>query len=218
MTKGKVLLFSFLILYFTLPDQTYREVNLESVWKRIYIDGVGIIDIPPTMEVQSETYKRKTSGYLFDDDNRIIIQQKGLNDFVDSAFNRYARVIINTIYGKPGDFLTLYFDINSLSQAEIEELNTLLYQQSVQSLKLINHKMIKWYPLRIEKVNGMSCFHVKYIRQMSDNPYVMVNMYLFHNYDRAHILTLSYRVSEADYWEKDFKRILSSFRITNIRP
>lgn len=52
---------------------------------------------------------------------------------------------------------------------------------------------------------------------MRAKPYVLVNMYLFQNNDRMHTLILSYRLSEKTYWENDFKKILKSFRISNIR-
>jgi hypothetical protein len=41
-------------------------------------------------------------------------------------------------------------------------------------------------------------------------------VYYFQNYDRMHSLTLSYRISEAEYWKNDFATILKSFRLTNI--
>ena len=65
----------------------------------------------------------------------------------------------------------------------------------------------KWYVV----------FAYKLQRQLNNNPYVIVHVYCFHNYDREHTLTLSYRLSEENYWKSDFAKILNSFRITNIK-
>jgi hypothetical protein len=69
----------------------------------------------------------------------------------------------------------------------------------------------------VEKINGVSCIHIGYKRQLHDKPFVLVHIYYFHNNDRVHALTLSYRLSEVDYWREDFAKILKSFRITTIR-
>ncbi|MDR1346951.1 MAG: hypothetical protein LBJ63_00755 [Prevotellaceae bacterium] len=83
-------------------------------------------------------------------------------------------------------------------------------------MKQINIKIIEWYHLKIEVINGMSCIHISYQRQLKDNAFVLVQTYIFHNYDRMHSLTLSYRLSEENYWKSDFTKILNNFRITNI--
>lgn len=189
-------------------------------WERIYIKNVGSFDLPPTMEVQKGKYRefvdeiKKIKGF---DASQLTAQQKGLNEFGKEGFEKYARVMVETTFGSPGDFEKFNFNFTEITQADIAELNTIYKQQIQQSFLGTGLKLIEWYPLKIEKVNGVSCIHINYKRQLQDKPFVLVHIYYFHNNDRMHYLTLSYRLSEADYWKADFETILKSFRITNIR-
>lgn len=188
-------------------------------WQRIYIKNVGSFDLPPTMEIQKGKFKefvdqvKNIQGY---DAAQITAQQNGLNKGNSKGFEKYARVMIETQYGKAGDFDKINFDMTEF-QAQINEFNSGFKQQIQQSFSGTGQKLIDWYPLKIEKTNGMSCFHITYKRQLADNPIVLVNVYFLSNSDRQHTLTLSYRVSESEYWKSDFAQILKSFRITNIK-
>lgn len=200
--------------------QTIPLPTLPSGWERIFIKNVGSFDLPPTMEVQNGKYKefidelKKIKGY---DATQITAQQKGLNEFGRKGFEKYARVMVETTFGSPGDFEKLNFNIAEYSQAEISELNSTYKQQFQQSFIGTGLKIVEWYPLKLEELNGMSCIHLSYKRQLQDKPYVLVHIYYFHNNDRMHSLTLSYRISEIAYWKSDYSTILKSFRITNVR-
>jgi len=195
-------------------------------WKRIYIEGIGTIDIPPTMEVQSGIYKEiidplkpelmRSMGIVSNPNYDIIIQQKGLNDLESSGFQRYARVMINTDIGKMGDFDTLYFNINDYSASDIRELNNLFQSSTTSGFSGTGLKLVNWVPLKLEKINGMSCIHISYTRQLNNNPAVFVSIYKFQNVNRMFTLTLSYRQNESDFWSGDFNIILDSFRIEKI--
>ena len=171
------------------------------------------------MEIQKGKYKlfvdqaKKIKGF---EAAQIAAQQKGLNEGTTKSFEKYARVMIETQIGKSGDFGKINFDLSEF-QSQINKLNSGFKQQIQQSFTGTGQKLIEWYPLKVEKINGMSCIHISYKRQQNDNPIVIVNAYFFDNYDRNHIFTLSYRVSESDYWKVDFAKILKSFRITNIK-
>jgi curved DNA-binding protein CbpA len=196
-------------------------------WKRIYLEGIGTIDIPQTMEVQSGIYKEindsikpelmKFMGFVSNPKYDLIVQQKGLNDLESSAYQRYARVMLDTDIGKTGDFDTLYFDINEYSAADIRELNNVFHSSMNSSFSGTGLKLVSWFPLKIEKINGMSCIHISYTRQLGNNPEVFVDIYKFQNVDKMHSLTLSYRLNENDYWSSDFDIILKSFRIEIIK-
>ena len=200
--------------------QTLPPPTVPIGWERIYIKNVGSFDLPPTMEVQKGKYKefvdeiKKIKGF---DATQLTAQQKGLNEFGKEGFEKYARVMVETTFGSVGDFEKLNFNIATYTQADISELNTTYKQQIQQSFIGTGLKLIEWYPLKLEKVNGMSCIHISYKRQLQDKPFVLVHIYYFHNNDRMHSLTLSYRLSEVDYWKSDYATILKSFRITNIR-
>ncbi|MES2852262.1 MAG: hypothetical protein V4698_05065 [Bacteroidota bacterium] len=200
--------------------QTLPLPTLPTGWERVYIKNVGSFDLPPTMEIQKGKYKefvdeiKKIKGF---DASQLVAQQKGLNEFGKEGFEKYARVMVETTLGAVGDFEKLNFNITQYTQADILDLSSTYKQQIQQSFLGTGLKLIEWYPLKIEKVNGMSCIHISYRRQLQDKPLVLVHMYIFHNNDRMHTFTLSYRISEVDYWKSDYVTVLKSFRITNNR-
>lgn len=220
--KKLLLLLSSILLILESYSQTlpHSLPVLKTGWSRIYIKDVGSYDLPPTMEVQKGKYKefndntKKIYGF---DATQITAQQKGLNEFEEKGFEKYARVMIKTDIGAVSDYEKLSFNIFEFTKADILEMNNMFKQQIRQGFSGTGLKLTEWYPIKIEKVNGMSCIHISYKRQLNDNPFVLVNMYIFHNNDRMHTFTLSYRLSEANSWQSDFATILNSFRISNIR-
>jgi hypothetical protein len=222
---------SFLVLIVSLffTKSTLGQDVLQPVqkgWDRIYIKDVGYFDLPQTVEIPKGVYKefvdgfREIKGY---DTPQFVAQQKGLNDFNIDGFEKYSRVMLATDIGSPDDFINSDFDLTLFTTEDfttLEKATDEAYkEQVVKSIELAENgvKIIEWYPLKIEKINGFLCFHVSYTRQFLDRPLVLVNMYAFHNYDRMHTLTLSYRLSEANYWKTDFEKVLDSFRITNLK-
>lgn len=210
-------------MLFLVQIYTAQSLSLPSVttgWERIYVKNFGSFDLPPTMEVQKGTYKenadeiKKLNGI---DASQIIAQQKGLNKNNEEGFEKYGRVLFKTTYGQIGDFETLNFNITQYTQSDILELDSFFEKQFKLSVLGTKLKIIEWYPLKIEKINEMSCFHMSYKRQLDNNPFVLVHIYSFHNNDRMHTFTLSYRISELDYWESDFEKIIKSVNVSDIR-
>jgi hypothetical protein len=148
---------------------------------------------------------------------QLVAQPIGINDYEEGGLEKYSRVMLETQIKSPGEFLKLNFNISEVTSADKAEIDTDLKKVQQKALIKIGHKLITWYPVKVEKINGMSCIHLNFIRQFNENPNVLVNMYMFFNNDRVHTLTLSYRIKEKVYWESDFKAILKSFRITNIK-
>lgn len=215
-------LFIILVLVTSLNtfSQSQTAQTLLSGWKRIYIRNVGYIDMPPNMEVQAGTYQEIMNNYynrLEIDAPQLVFQQKGLNSNSVSSFQTYGRVLVETQIGNYGDFQPLSFNITTVTASEINEINLNFKQKTKSDLASIGHTMIEWYPLKVKKVNGLPCIHVSYKRQLGSNPIVLVNYYIFQNNDRMHALTLSYRISESGIWKTNFDRILTSFRITNVK-
>jgi hypothetical protein len=194
--------------------------DVKNDWKRLFIQDLGSIDIPPTMEVLSGKYKEivtEVKDVMKIDASNIIIHQKGLNEFEESSFQKYARVLIDTEIGQDKQFESLTFNINYFSAKDIEELEKIFLMGIEDSIKNTDIKIKEWFPLKLETINGMSSLHFRYIRQLRNNPLVHVEIFIFFNNDRFHRLTLSYRLSEEEYWKDDLNNILNSFRITNIR-
>ena len=198
-----------------------KEADLSVGWHRVKIPEVGTIDIPPSMEVQGGKYARLNQafkksflkGSTGSTAGRITIQPKGLNAFDPAAINSYVRVMVTTDAGDAGDFESL----NSKFEATADELlgiSTFFRTQAENAFK--NTKILQWDAPSLELVNGMQAIRLGYRRQLRGAPPVKVTAYIFQNYDRTHMLTMSYRESERSQWLSDFPGILKSFRITNI--
>jgi len=212
-----------LLILFTLQllfAQIAPLPQLPKNWERFTIENIGSIDIPPTMELQEGAYKRFLNEIkqqvlkMNQSTNSITFQPAGANDSFRSS--RYARIILQTEKGDRD--LTLDFDIKDFSASDIRELNNMARDQYAESLPLTpGMKLLQWFPLKVEKVNGMSCIHISYKRQLGKNAPVTVHLYQFPNYDLSHTLTISYRDTEKDHFEKDFDTVLASFRLNKRR-
>jgi len=205
-----------------LNSQSNSMPRLNDNWERIIIENVGSFDIPPTMESQDGPYKL-SKNFLINTlkmnqmTSQIIVQQKELNNFSNDSFSRYARVIFRTENGSRDKGLILNMDIFQFSKDSISSLND-FYKDATQSeFSSTGMKLLEWYPLTVEKINGMSCIHISYKRQIGNNQPVIVHNYHFFNYDYDHSFIMAYRENEKDYWENDFKIILNSLRIRNRR-
>ena len=197
---------------------------LEKGWERVKIEFLGTIDLPLNMEIQGGNYKqymdnlKEINGVSA---SRVIFQQKNLNNLNQSSFNTYARVFIRTETGTSGEFKRLR--TSSFSQSELTELNNSYKNEIQQELSRANAsananaKILEWYQAKQTTVNGMTCITFGYKRQIGSNPPVNVTFYFFHNYDRMHVLTFEYRISDADMWAGTFDKVLKSYRITNIK-
>ncbi len=199
-------------------NNSFPLLPVKTDWQRIDITDLGSIDLPPTLEIQGLEYKKGMDNYrAFGKIPVLVAQQKELNNGDKESSKRYARVMIETIYGKDGDFEKLNFNIKKLRVDSIGQLDKDLKTQCDKGLNKINQKLIEWYPVTLEKINGMSCIHISYTRQLYNNPVEKVDLYRFQNNDRIHGLILSYRISESEIWKNDFDAVLKSFRVSNIR-
>jgi hypothetical protein len=197
----------------------------QTSFENYLLKDLGSISIPTNMELQSGNYKKfaeeyqkqqgKKFGYEISD-NRVVFQQKGLNSGDKTGFSSYARVILETTIGNYGDFEKLSTKLSATTQ-ELSELSSQLKSQTEQSFNGTGLKLISWYGIQIVNVNGRTALKISYLRQLNDNPYVTVAIYQFHNNDRMHQLTMSYRQQDADTWKNVYSKILNSFAITNVR-
>jgi len=215
-------------LEFEIPyqdDKPESPGNGKPGWYRVYIEDMGSIDLPPTMEVQGGLFKKvfdeiiESHGIVV---SKFLAQPKGLNEWTEDGFNRFVQVMVDSELGKLGDFEQLNFNIHEYKKSDIAEFDAIAKEQIQQrllfafpKLGLGEVKLIEWHPLKLESINGMSCFHISYIWQRNHNPSILVHLYHFPNNDRLHKLMLSCLVSDSDYWQADFAEILKSFRIYN---
>ena len=178
--------------------------------QKIYkLNDVGYITIPEEMEegIYKKMVEENIKLYNFEiSENRVVFQQKGLNKFNQKGFQSYARIIIETEYG---DFDK---DIFMTSQ-ELKEANTIMRNSVYQNFKNTNLKLISWYGTSVTSINGKSALKVSYLRQLSSNPYVIVNIYIIPNGSKKHIITLSYRQNEEKIWKPIYSKVLKSIKI-----
>ena len=192
---------------------------LKNGWDRIVFKNTGNIDIPPTLELQAGEYKkfvdslRKTINIEATD---LVFQQKELNTMSKEGFKKYARVMIDIIDGQNNEYEKINAPLSVYTAEFMKEFETAFKEQFIKESEKMNIKLTEWFPAKGEIVNGMNCLHVCYKRQLLDNPIVVVNLYMFPNYNQLIKLTLSHRIIEEDFWREDFKTVLKSFRITNI--
>jgi|GEM_PF-1150266 hypothetical protein len=194
-------------------------------WKRIKIKDVGTIDLPPKMEIQKGKFKKNKEEYLKNrkdiweidlNNSKLIFQPKGLNAYDKKALKKYARVIFRTITGNPGDFHKINKEI-SLSEQELSNLNQSFKAGIMKNFSQTPLKLTKWHSTQLVEINNVPAIKISYKRQLKQQPYVIVDIYRFQNYDCMYSLTLSYRENEKEYWEETLNKVLQSFRITNIK-
>ncbi|GHU65403.1 hypothetical protein FACS1894123_11290 [Bacteroidia bacterium] len=203
------------IMPLTIPVDTFKH---KSEYERILITNVGYISIPSNMELQSGNYKEfvESGQKLFAEkfhfeisDNRVVFQQKGLNNLEQKGFASYARIIIETEIGNQDDYLKQSDDFSMST----EELNSLFLQQVKQDFQGTGLHIIKWEGVSIVSINQSKAIKISYIRQLNDNPHVYVNMYKFPNNDRMHTITLSYRQEDSNIWKPLFLKVINSFNL-----
>jgi hypothetical protein len=192
----------------------------EDGWERVKLPGIGSIDIPPGMERPAGIYADITNEFYQYQNNapsEIIFQQKGLNEFSGESFQSYARVMLDTTIGNPGDYESLYFIFPKDRNDEIKEIDAQFRSTLTSEYPKMGIKILSWNEAAFEIINGMSSIHFSLTRQLHDRPVVLVHNYIFQNRDRMYFLTLSYQLDKEAKWKDDFEKILHSFRITDIK-
>ena len=205
-----------------IPNDTF--INKKD-YESFLIEDIGSIYIPKNMEVQAGKYKKfcdtlhKKFAQRFDyeiSDNRIVFQQKGLNNQDKKGLNSYVRVIIETTIGNSGDYEKLG-DTLSLKFEELAKINSQTQKQFQKSLEGTGGHIVRWEGVTPVRVNGIKAMKTSYVRQLHSNPYVHVDMYQFQNNDRVHFVTLSYRQKDSIKWKPIYSKIMKSFKLTNIK-
>lgn len=198
------------------------EQEIEAGWIRIAIKDVGSIDYPPDfLELQSQEYRDVAKEYyqiLELGKSDFTLQQVGLNELLPSAFKEYRRVIFMTEYLNPGEEVFRANERYTMSQEELAELENQLIDGLIQGFEILKTmgsetKLVESVSLEIKEVNGMFPLVHTYKRQLNDNPVVLVETYMFQNYDKIHYLSFSYRVMDEAECRHIYDKILDSFRL-----
>ena len=203
--------FKIIFLLFITSFSFSQQKQLKTGWERVLIPEVGFIDIPPSLELQD---KEKNPMLSAANQNALYIQQKGLNDFKQSSFGTYVRVIIETEISDDNEYekldLKYYF-----SQSELKELDEILKPQFENPYT----KIIDWFPTSTVDINNIRALLIHYTRvgNTKDKYPVDVKMYKFQNYDRLHTVIVSYRIRDKYKWDSVLEDVLKSFTITNVK-
>lgn len=218
----------FLILWLFVLVLTTEAVAAPK-WKEIEIPGICSLQMPPTMEIQSQEYKDDTVASANPDllriyspnANLLTIQQKGLNKRDPKALKQYARVIFKiSEVGARGDFPNKEFKDTflSLSKNDLHEISENLKELTIEEMKPyvekgLLGKIIKWDGFSIASVGGLSAMKLNYTREgLHGNSSVAATSYAIPmDYFMLNI-TLSYRINESKIWKDDIGRIISSIR------
>jgi len=201
-------------------DTKNKNASKKVHFNNYKVKDLGSISIPDNLEIQSGLYKKfsestsqTNSCYAFEIlEDRVVFQQMGVNEFKKT--NTYARIIIQTQISETEYYEELREPIN-ITRDELYELNIAL-ENEIKSAFCDNQKVLRWYGTEILKVNDYYAIMVSYIRQLENNPPVIVEYYRFPNNDRVHEITMSYRFEDEELWKPLFVKTKESLIINEI--
>lgn len=202
----------FIILLFTCTHyQGYAQTTLYQCNNKYKIE------LSNTLELQSSelntTSQRKLQGNktqtnIVSPTNHIVFQQKGLNNNVKTAYNKYCRVLIDyytedkrePVYGR-GEQVIVDKDIIEYVHKSV---NTACTRNRTPLIKLNTIQPIS--------INGFPVLYYSYKRKGWENsPPVIVNTFQIFNRYESVVLTFSYRESERELWKSIHTNILRTF-------
>lgn len=196
---------------------TKLEVNPEhrfippKDWSSYIISNSFSISVPNTVELRkvddayTQMVKDREWYGMKIDLNNVVFQQKGLATNQPEAYNTYSRIMIAVEKGNSGDYPSCseYEDLDAETIRAFQNQAT----QSAGAFKVIGRPNVKWI-----KIENIYAIKIDYVRTGSEGHRTCVNTYYFFNDDRMAQLTLSYRQSDADKWEKDFENVIKTFK------
>lgn len=181
--------------------------------KSYTINDMFTISVDSKLELRDKNglYEQKTknNNLPVTSDDVIVFQQAGLNDDNKAAYQKYARIMIQTEIGNVGDFS--YYDGSSeLSDSDIVNFNRLAYQELSPQMHMTIKPSTKGFFLG----NGNYCIMTSYQRSgVYGN--VDVCIYYFFNDNQWAKVLCSYKNSEERLWKKVMENAIESFKWTS---
>lgn len=181
--------------------------------KSYTINDMFTISVDSKLELRDKNglYEQKTknNNLPVTSDDVIVFQQAGLNDDNKAAYQKYARIMIQTEIGNVGDFS--YYDGScELSDSDIVNFNRLAYQELAPQMHMTIKPSTKGFFLD----NGNYCIMTSYQRSgVYGN--VDVCIYYFFNDNQSAKVLCSYKDSEKTYWQKVMEDAVKSFEWIN---
>ena len=195
--------------------------NIFSNGITVTLDDGASIQIPNTLEIQSEDYRafvRRYGGPAPSlGGNKVICQSRGLNADMLSGRRHpyYVRVILEHIRYEETEE-NYKRGLSYYTQSDLKQL-TDGYAQEMNRNKMGN-RYFDFETAYISKISDGECIILKYKRQLNNNPVVQCIMYMMPYKDRMYALTVGYRISEFNLWcsqYEDIRDVIYTFATRN---
>ena len=181
-------------------------------WTTLIIPGEVEFQIPPTMEVQGESYKALMKMYSPETYRgsypkgsvKLMAQQKGLTDASHIAKNYFVRATVQVTtddseplfpkFGEPLGFSPE--DMALLDDALIKGLNVGLNSPSTRNMRILGITQ----HAEIVRIDGKEAVHFAYNSQNEGYPPVYNDIYMFYNRNKVYRVSTMIRSTEYAYW------------------
>lgn len=203
----------------------------DNQWTKYEIGEMGSILVPNTLILRdtssvlgmlfnemSSSRLEKMNIKISEDIYKLTFQPKEDIELNKSSFDKYSRIIVEYNFEKNG-FLSYKYIPN---KTELNDIFNYLRKNVLTTTDLFNHatssnlKILKWYPIKSDKINNSAYVKISYLRQLNNSPQVKVDVYMFHNTDYYVTITLSYRINESDLWSSDFDTAIKTFKFKKL--
>ena len=197
--------------YYNDPS-LWKDETATRDWDTYRFKNAFRIKIPRTMELKedSKIYPPDAHDYLNREfhikETPIIFSQKGLKEREPVAFDTYCRIIINVEEGEKGNYL----NPNEKEELSIEEIRTLQRSVNAGKYRIIGDPNVCW-----SKIESIYALNIEYIREGEEGYRTKVRNYQLFNDDKVVTISLSHRLEDADKWEDDLTKSISSFEWIN---
>ena len=181
------------------------------------LNGAIEFEVPSKLEIQSGSYL-EWSNSVFDvaglspEDGsiRIVLQQKGLNEYKQEAFDKYCRIIIEVMCDEEAVDNESYRNfINSLSYLDIREMDS-----EVKNITQMQDVVDTWYPMEFPDFAGYFATKIAYVRQSQiGKANVYVEKYSIIAGNVVFNITFSYRVTEKSYFLPAIQEFIKSLKL-----
>lgn len=171
--------------------------------------------VPAKYELRTNAFLNELNGIVIDklkfekSASQYILQPKGMND-MNKKIDLYSRIIIDIEYGD-------YDSNEKVGKYNNEKIKAL--ENTVE--EFLNGMATKMPNLEIKNVSPVSIIWFKnknfivydYKRELNQNPEVLVKILTFQEETFLIRFTISYRVSEEEYWAIDIKDFLNNVKL-----
>ena len=211
-----------LIIYLLATHLAFAQTSAFNTYQ---IAEVGSILIPDNMVAKVNKSQKNADpkqksqnvkvGYTVSG-NDILFYPKGLKKKRESDIESTSTIKLSTTIARKGTYQKLSAHL-SLAPDKLLELSEKIRGEYQKTIMGTSTQLVLWIGTSIETINGRSAWHVSYLQSYGGGDVMVVDRYVFQNNDRVHELTLTFKKSEAKLWNPLFKKVRSSFLITNVR-